>query len=391
MAHASVSRRPGWLLVACSCAVLGVALANPALAADATTEPGAPIDIASQPEPWAATELEGAQAVSSGHGRYVAVGGTGFPSQAAAWTSTDGLTWDEATVTDPPVGSAMTDVIATEEGFVAFGVESGVYDGTAERAHAWSSADGLAWQEAQVKGAAKAGLQLIAQDVVDGPAGQLALGAFIGQDLGGQPVPRSWQTADGLNWEKAKLPKAKGRTWNGVMSVPQGYLLLGQSLLGEPYNWRSVDGVTWKRLRGTPQLYDVAVSETGALAGIGYMDIFQSPRSLRGWEKVMTRPKRWQIDGANAFSWVEWDGSEFVVPGRDVSMCLPSSDECERSPLLVSIDGTAWSEAAGPDGLPGADEGVMLTDVAALDDSTVVLGQDHGTTTVWTIGGDVTE
>ena len=312
----------------------------------------------------------------------------GFPAQAAAWTSTDGLTWDEATVADPPLGSAMTDVVTTEDGFVSFGVESGVYDGTAERAHAWFSADGLEWQEAVVKRPAKAGLQVAVQDLADGPAGQLALGAFIGQDLGAQ---RLWRTADGQTWERAKLPKSKDRTWSGVVSVPQGYVLLGQSLPGEPYNWRSADGLSWKRLRGTPQLFDVAASDTGTLSGIGYKDIYRSPKGLRSWEKVLTRPKSWKVEGANAFDWVSWDGSQFVVPGRDFSSCLPSSDECERSLLLVSVDGTTWSEAAGPDGLPGADEGVRMMGVASLDDSTVILGQDHGTTTVWTIDRVATE
>ena len=388
MVRIQLARRSGLVFV-CLAGILGIALVSPALAIEpAADEASTTSGIARSSEPWAATELDGTQAIASGQGRYVAVGSTGFPAQAAAWTSTDGLTWHETTLAVPLVGSAMTDVVATDDGFVAFGVESGVYDGAAERAHAWYSPDGLEWQEAVVKKPAKGGLQLIPKDLVDGRAGQLALGTFIAQDLGGQ---RMWRTADGLTWEQAKLPKTRGHTWNGVMSVPQGYLLLGQSLSGEPYNWRSADGVTWKRLRDTPQLYDVAASTTGALTGIGYKNIYQSPKSLRGWEKALTRPKRWKIEGANAFSWVEWDGSEFVVPGRDVSTCMPSSDECERSPLLVSVDGTSWSEAAGPDGLPGADEGVLVTDVASLDGSTVILGQDHGTTTVWTIDGDATE
>ena len=387
MVHVSLSSRSGWLLAACSCAVLGVALVTPALGADTPTGSATPAGIAGQPEPWVATQLEGAQAVAAGHGRYVAVGATGFPSQTAAWTSTDGLTWAEATVTDSPVGTAMTDVIATEDGFVAFGVESGVFDGTAERARAWFSPDGLEWQEAVVKAPAKSGNQVVVNGLSDGPAGQMALGTFIGGD-GGQ---RLWRTADGLNWERAKLPDARGRTWGGVVSVPQGYLLLGQSLTGESYNWRSADGVGWKRLRGTPQFFDVAAADTGALVGVGYKDIYRSPRGLRAWEKVWTRPKSWQVAGANAFEWVAWDGSEFVVPGRDFSTCSPSSDECHRDPLLVSLDGSAWSEAAGPDGLPGADDAVWLLDVASLDDSTVVLGHDHGSTTVWAIGSGATE
>lgn len=45
----------------------------------------------------------------------------------------------------------------------------------------------------------------------------------------------------------------------------------------------------------------------------------------------------------------------------------------------------------GPDGLPGADEGVWMRDVASLEDSTVVLGPEHGATTIWTIAGGASE
>lgn len=393
MVLAPFPRGSGLVRSACLSAVLGIALVSPALATDvatepATDEPGLGIGIASLSEPWTATELEDAEAMASGHGRYVVVGSAGFPAQASAWTSTDGLTWVEATVTDAPVGSAMTDVVATDDGFVAFGVESGVYDGNDERFHAWSSPDGILWQKALVKAGAKPPLQAIPRSLADGPAGQLALGSFMGQGLGAQ---RLWRTTDGLVWERTKLPKANGRIWTGVVEVPQGYLLLGQTRPGEPYNWRSADGTTWKRLRDTPLLFDVAASDTGTLVGMGYKSLYRSPKDLRTWEKVWTRPKAWKIGRSKAFEWVSWDGSEFVVPGRDLSTCYPATDECHRNPLLVSLDGLTWSQAAGPDGLPGADDAAWMLDVASLDGSTVVLGQDHGTATAWSIGGGATE
>ena len=373
MVRASFARRSGFFRPSGAAVVLGIVLVTPALA--------------SLSAPWAATELDGAHAIASGHGRYVAVGSTGLPGEAAAWTSTDGLGWEEATVTDPPPDSAMLDVIATEDGFVATGLASMVSERQGAHLVAWHSPDGLEWQEAVVKGQAKSGSQTAIYGLADGPGGTLALG-FRGDSIGTQ---RLWRTDDGLTWEPTELPEANGHTWNTVVSVPQGYLLLGQSLSGESYNWHSADGLTWRWLRDTPQFYDVAVSGTGVLTGIGYQDIYQSPRSPRGWEKVLTKPKAWQMEGGNAFDWIDWDGSEFVVLGRDVSICRPSSDECERNPLLVSVDGTTWSEAAGPDGLPGADEGVRIQAVASLDDSTLVLGVDHGMTKVWTISRGVTE
>jgi hypothetical protein len=54
---------------ACLSAALGIVLVSPAFAVLSA--------------PWVATELDGAEAIASGHGRYVAVGRTGSPAQAA--------------------------------------------------------------------------------------------------------------------------------------------------------------------------------------------------------------------------------------------------------------------------------------------------------------------
>ena len=332
MVRAPLAHRLG-VAPAAGLVTLGLVLLTPAIAG------------ASLSEPWAHTELDGALAIESGHGRYIAVGSAGAPAQAAAWSSLDGHTWELATVVDPPVGSAMTDVVATEDGFVAFGVESMVDDRIGERVHAWSSADGLEWQDAVVGAPSRKGFQVIAQGLATAPSGQLALAMFRGKGGGsGVGAQRLWRTTDGQTWERVALPKTDGQTWGNVVSVPQGFLLLGQSITGEAYNWRSTDGTTWQQLTDTPQLYDVTVSDAGVLLGMGYQDLWRSPKSLRGWRKVMTRPKGWKTEGANAFSAIAWDGSEFVVVGRDVSSCDPG-DDCELNPVLVSLEGSTWSEA----------------------------------------------
>ncbi len=246
---------------------------------------------------------------------------------------------------------------ATDDGFVALAVESGLYGAAKERVEAWYSADGQTWERTTVKKPAKPGYQAVASGLADGPAGSLALGTFIGQDLAGQ---RLWRRGGDGTWRPATLPKVSNPVWDALVSYPRGYLLLGQSGRGMASNWRSVDGLTWKRVKDTPRLFDVAVGERGTLVGIGYKHIYRSPKGLRAWEKALTRPTSWRVGGSNAFSFVEWDGSEFVVPGNDFSGCVPNTDECHTNPLLVSVDGTAWSQAAGPDGLPGADEATWI-------------------------------
>lgn len=378
------------LISTCLTVALGGMLAAPVGGADEAAEPEVPAAEAATVAPsalavpWTSTPLEGAEAIASGHGRFVAVGSSGHPAQAAAWSSLDGVEWTPADVVDAPVGSSLTQVVATEDGFVALGAESGMYGATKERVRAWYSSDGLGWEPASIVKPARSGLQAVATDLAAGPSGQLALGRFIGQDLGGQ---RLWRSDDGRSWELAKLPRVADPVWDAVVAHPNGFLLLGQSGNGKASNWRSRDGLTWKRLVDTPRLFDVAVSDGGGLAAIGHKHIYGSPKGLRSWEKALTRPRAWQAGGSNAFVFVEWDGAEFVVPGRDYSGCGPATDECHVNPLLVSVDGAAWSEAAGPDGLPGADAATWITDIASLDGATAVLGQHEGRTVVWLVSG----
>lgn len=359
-------------------------------AADPTVEPAmaAPASSKVSPSalarPWSMTARKGAEAIAAGNGLFVAVGHRGNPPQAAAWWSADGRAWEPARLTRASVGSGLTQVSATDDGFLALGVESGLYGAAKERVQAWYSADGRTWARATVKLPAKSGYQAVASGLAAGPAGSLALGTFVGQDIAGQ---RLWRRGSDGTWRPATLPRVSNPVWDAVVSYPRGYLLLGQSGRGVASNWRSVDGRTWKRVKDTPRLFDVAVGDGGTLVGIGYKHIYRSPKGLRAWEKALTRPTSWRVGGSNAFSFVEWDGSEFVVPGNDFSGCVPNTDECHTNPLLVSVDGTAWSQAAGPDGLPGADEATWITDIASLDGTTAILGQHEGQTVVWVVDG----
>jgi len=358
------------------------AAAVPTVEAEMAAPASSEVSPSARAQPWSMTARKGAEAIAAGNGMFVAVGHRGDPPQAAAWWSADGRAWELARLTRASVGSGLTQVSATDDGFVALGAKSGRYGAAKERVEAWHSADGRTWERANVKKPAKSGYQAVASGLADGPAGALALGTFIGQDLAGQ---RLWRRGGDGTWRLATLPKVSNPVWDAVVSYPRGYLLLGQSGRGVASNWRSVDGLTWKRVKDTPRLFDVAVGRRGTLVGIGFKHIYRSPKGLGAWKKVLTRPTSWRVGGSNAFSFVEWAGSEFVVPGNDFRGCLPNTDECHTNPLLVSADGKAWAQAAGPDGLPGADEATWITDVASLDGTTAILGQHEGRTVVWVV------
>lgn len=337
------------------------------------------------PSPWTGTELVGARAIAGGAERFVAVGSVGFPPRAAAWSSNDGLAWEMATLADQPAGTSMTTVIPIDGGFVAMGVESTGDGGETQRVRSWYSPDGLEWLATPLQRSAKSQLQAIVAALTDGPAGQLALGSFAGQDLAAQ---RLWRSSDGGSWELVPSPGQKGSIWHSLAALPDGYLLLGQDRRGNPTNWRSPDGLTWARLRGSPLLFDLAASPEGEVVGIGWKDIWLS-RDLGTWEKVWTRPKSWALGDSNAFEWVEREDSDYLVVGHDFGSCPPDIDECHRNPLLISPDGETWTEAAGPDGEPGADPAVWLAGSASVGDATVVLGQDAGIETAWLVEGEL--
>lgn len=324
------------------------------------------------------SELPGAEAVSAGHGRYVAVGtDSAFPQRPVAWTSTDGITWDPSSIADAGPGSHMVAVTPTSDGFVALGHARDVDGAESNRILAWSSSDGMAWEPATVRRPARRGFAAIVAGLADGPAGQLALGSFTGQDLAGQ---RLWHAADGQTWEPAALPEVKGTAiWYTVDAVPDGYVLLGQhgprsgaSSGWKPSNWHSTDGVTWQRLSGSPRLTDLTLAPDGTVVGIGGQDVWRSS-DLVEWEKVWSAPTEWALDGGPAFEWVRWASDRFMVTGYDHGACAPQTDECLRFPLLESADGRIWSQVNGPDGSFGIDSDTWLEDVASDGASTVLL------------------
>jgi hypothetical protein len=367
---------------------LGLALAvtTPAAAAEESPSPGPSMAHPADAPAWQASELGGAQAIASGHGRFVAVGSDGsFPPQAAAWTSSDGLTWDPATVVSPEAGTTMTAVTAVEDGFVAFGSASTTGGADPDQIAAWHSPDGTSWERADVTRAAKSGLGAAVRAVADGPSGPLALGVFFGQDVDSH---RLWQSTDGVSWEPTSLPKGQNLLWSTILATPDGYLLIGQKLGGRSSNWRSADGVTWERLADSPRMIDAAAAPDGTVVGVGQNDIWRST-DLQSWDSVWTNPEAWDLDGSDAFLSVDWAGDHFAVAGLDFSGCAPNTDECATSPLLLSSDGQAWVEAAGPDGLPGADPATGYYGFAALDSTTVALGQVGGGPSVaWLVEGD---
>jgi hypothetical protein len=144
--------------------------------------------------------------VTAGPAGFMAVRGLGFGSLVF---SRDGTTWSEAPVGTP--GANVSDVSATDEGFVAVGsVET--------TAATWTSPDGQHWQRATFTDGSDAsanlvsvagqGRRLVALGAVPAPGDEAIPGSWTG--------PASWLSTDG------------GATWTQTGSTLQMLIRLPQ-------------------------------------------------------------------------------------------------------------------------------------------------------------------
>jgi hypothetical protein len=136
-----------------------------------------------------------------------------YSSEVVVATSTDGITWTNGTVEPDTDGVSFELVVASDDGYFAFG---SWYDGYRGGSATWTSADGRQWQRSG--------------DLVDGRylwnIQQTADGAFIALSDGpqGQTVLRS---PDGLSWSEAfgtRIPEDP--------SVYEGFNQVGTGALG---------------------------------------------------------------------------------------------------------------------------------------------------------------
>ena len=170
-------------------------------------------------------------------------------------------------------------------------------------------------------------------DVVDGPAGLLALEVFIGEDGGAH---RLWRSADGRTWTALDGPDeiipglgiVPGIELSfSLIAVPDGYWLVGRGGGQGDVSvvWRSDDGDSWSRLKRLSWLVDAAASGDGTVAAISSTDIRVSD-DLRTWRSVWTFPK---VDTYGcAFCGIGWDGTRFVTAGTVSWQRCPGGGKC---------------------------------------------------------------
>lgn len=189
------------------------------------------------------------------------------PSVPLILHSDDGITWQQADLTQGFDHAVFRDVVAYPGGFVVVG-RDGVRDPLSDvvdpsnptplglgRPAAWVSADGIHWSAADVDGIEIAGGEL--SRVEAGAQGLFAIG--VGSPASGDATPSGWSSTDGRSWHVV------GRLGGSVPSIDQGVHEPGYTVLTSDGDhivvldraaptsetmaaWTSTDGVTWRRL-----------------------------------------------------------------------------------------------------------------------------------------------
>ncbi len=183
----------------------------------------------------------------------VAVGGTdGYftDGDAAVWTSVDGITWSRAphdeTVFGGEDSQVIIDVTVGGPGLVAVGRDGGIgpWDNNADtNAAVWTSVDGITWSrvphDETVFGTG--GNPSMLGVTVGGP-GLVAVGAdYWPSTLTETPV---WTSPDGITWTRVPDDETVRGSIAAVIVGGPGLVAVGD----EGKVWTSVDGITWSRV-----------------------------------------------------------------------------------------------------------------------------------------------
>jgi hypothetical protein len=209
---------------------------------------------------------------------------------AAAWRSTDGVSWQRAPRAASLADSDMRGVVAADGGFVAVG------------------ADGY-------------------------PGGNVQLPGLRG--------PAVWHSVDAMSWRKTLIPDAGAPALvDGMTGIGGGWVAWGGSAPpGTGAIWTSADSITWEKAKGTKSLEWGPIAVVGTAAG---------PLVAVGskWNEGLSEQQ--------AGAWISRDGGMHWQPGDLESSGLGGLWDAIHVPsgfvatgsgavILTSTDGSTWT------------------------------------------------
>jgi hypothetical protein len=182
-------------------------------------------------------------------------------TDAAVWTSVDGLTWSRVPHDEAVFGGArMSGVTAGGPGLVAVGTVGAISDGADRDAAVWTSVDGLIWSRVPREAVSGRSGNYPMWSVTAGGPGLVAVG-WDGSDAA------VWTSADGLTWSQVPHDEAIFGATGGwemvsVTAAGPGLVAVGDAV------WTSVDGRTWSLADNSADSGDTMWSVTAAGPGL---------------------------------------------------------------------------------------------------------------------------
>ena len=314
-----------------------------------------------------------------------------------------GDTWATMDFTEESMGGFVEDATFAGTDLVAVGTRECVpnFDNPTNcYASAWTAALGQSWTRAANQAGLEVGLgQGLGppasgiHDVVDGPAGLVAIGFDIDPVRSSCRVapcttgPGVWRSPDGRTWERALVDFGPSTidTYSlpisDIAAGPAGYVMVGYaidyaapgpSLPARATAWASPDGVTWTRAKDSADMDVGPCVDTGespdcggmravVAVGSGFLAVGQARTGPE--PNGTSRPAAWT--SPDGLTWTRSEaGLDFegllvdvTVGGPGVvaigTICQPTCVNVALGVAATSRDGSAWtfSQVAGSTGL----------------------------------------
>ena len=301
--------------------------------------------------------------------------------EVPVWTSTDGLSWERASRSDPSgLGTDlwMYAMIPGGPGLIAVGEDQN--DPPTESVeHVWTSTDGQVWTTV-ASSTCRTGLNLCGIHLIGSNRAGFVMFGITPADAQVSP-PATWVSVDAEHWNLVTSGSADEVSANAqaVLSSDDAVTaFLSRGADQPPEVWRSEDLVHWRRLAVLP----------GPPAG-GHLMAVRGPRGLVVTDR--TRSIWASVDGLEwhrtaipAVTWIDGlvaDSMGFIATGFREGGSGCSSDFVGKS--FVSADGRAWTMVPEQPTFSSASINALF-----VDRDTVIgvgsKGSRNGTGVIWT-------
>jgi hypothetical protein len=239
--------------------------------------------------------------VTAGGPGLVAVGnsvGNEDDTDAAVWTSVDGLIWSRVPPDEAVGEQEMHSVTAAGPGLVAVGSGGEVScwrcpDHVDDPA-VWTSVDGITWSRV-ARNETVFGRGQVMHSVTVGGLGLVAVGTVGGCNLGFDAVV--WTSVDGLTWsavpdDEAVFGGTGNQKMHSVTDTGAGLVAVGvyggydgacgQFTRPEAVVWTSLDGITWSRVAHDEAVFGGAGMNGVTVTGAGLVAVGDESLKPRG-------------------------------------------------------------------------------------------------------------